>query len=129
MLSVTPGGTDDERRTHPATNPDTTGRDRASFTRQLERTVECLRDAGLSLQGSTPAEEAWAVLSTEFYGRREEFDAVHPEEGCGRGAAADQAVSPVQNLDHGLGPRISVSLATKAGSAPGGKREASWLKN
>ena len=106
MLSVISGGTYDERRTHYATDSDATGRDGAGLTRQLERTVECLRNPGVSVQGPAPAEEAWAVLSTEFYRGGEEFDAVHPEEGCGRGAAADHAVSLVQNLDDGLGPSL-----------------------
>jgi len=70
------------------------------------------------MQGPTPAKEAWAVLSTEFYGGWKEFDAVHPEEGCGRGAAADHAVSPVQNLDHGLGPSLHCVGADPGFSEP-----------
>ncbi|MEX0828892.1 MAG: hypothetical protein WD032_01470 [Nitrospirales bacterium] len=65
-----------------------------------------MRDPGLSVQSPLQSPKAWPLLSAQFYGGGQELHALRPEGGLGRGAAAAQALSAIQGVNHGLGPGV-----------------------
>jgi len=99
-LSVPTGGTYDARRADPATDSAAAGHPGPGLTGEPERTVECVRDARLSVQSPRQPQEAWALLSAQFYRGGQELHTLRPEGGPGRGAAAAQALSAIQGVNH-----------------------------
>lgn len=65
--------------------------------------MERMWDAGMPVQGSRQACEAWAVLPAQLHSWRAEFNNVHQKGGSAGGAATPQALSAVQNAEHGIG--------------------------
>ena len=77
MLSAKKGGTSDTRGTQNRAVTKEVDEVGTDVARQHLGAVECVRHAGVPVQGRQKSGEAWAVLSAQFHGRGQEFNDVH----------------------------------------------------